>query len=52
MKTESTDIITHCCWDMDPQTAARCRRDPGHEGDHYDPYTSLPWDDPGISWAG
>lgn len=35
MKTESTDVITHVCWDMDPKTKARCRRDPHHQGDHY-----------------
>lgn len=37
MKTESTDVITHVCWDMDPKTKARCRRDPHHQGDHYPP---------------
>ncbi|MET8418460.1 hypothetical protein ACWD7C_37950 [Streptomyces sp. NPDC005134] len=44
MKTESTDIITHVCWDMDPQTAAH------HEGDHYDPLTRRSWNHPGTTW--
>ncbi|WP_406735337.1 hypothetical protein OG508_27985 [Streptomyces sp. NBC_01108] len=51
MKTESTDIITHCCWDMDPKTKARCTLPPGHRGeDHYDPYARASWDQPGTSW--
>ncbi|MFE4330177.1 hypothetical protein ACFRQM_12125 [Streptomyces sp. NPDC056831] len=49
MKTESTDIITHVCWDMDPQTSARCTLEPEHDGDHYTPYTT-PWNQPGTSW--
>lgn len=51
MRTESTDIITHVCWDMDPKTAARCRRSPHHEGDHYDPHTRRSWDHPGTTWS-
>ncbi|MET7552048.1 hypothetical protein ABZS95_41545 [Streptomyces sp. NPDC005479] len=50
MKTESTDIITHVCWDMDPKTKARCRRDPHPKGDHYDPHTRPSWDHPGTTW--
>jgi hypothetical protein len=50
MKTESSRIITHCCWDMDPKTAARCALEPRHKGDHYDPYARPSWDRPGTSW--
>ncbi|MGY4901481.1 hypothetical protein [Streptomyces sp. 900116325] len=50
MKTESSDIITHVCWDMDPRTKARCRRDPQHKGDHYDPHTRPSWNHPGTTW--
>ncbi|MFE7359241.1 hypothetical protein ACFU8Q_40775 [Streptomyces sp. NPDC057543] len=49
MRTESTELITHCCWDMDPKTAARCTLEPEHDGDHYTPHTT-PWNQPGISW--
>ncbi|MFI6729827.1 hypothetical protein [Streptomyces atratus] len=50
MKTESTDRITHCCWDMNPKTAARCTLPPGHKGDHYTPYTRPSWNRPGTTW--
>jgi hypothetical protein len=50
MRTESTAVITHVCWDLDPKTGARCRRDPRHKGDHYDPYTRDSWDHPGTTW--
>jgi hypothetical protein len=51
MKTESTDVITHVCWDLDPKTGARCRKDPHHKGDeHYDPHTRPSWDHPGTTW--
>lgn len=49
MKTESSDIITHCCWDMDRKTSARCTLEPEHDGDHYTPHTT-PWNQPGTSW--
>ncbi|MFF9505464.1 hypothetical protein ACF1BU_18510 [Streptomyces sp. NPDC014724] len=51
MKTESTRIITHCCWDMDPKTYARCTLKPDHTGDHRDWYTRPSWDRPCVSWA-
>ncbi|MET7787240.1 hypothetical protein ABZS93_11520 [Streptomyces sp900116325] len=50
MKTESTDIITHVCWDMDPKTAARCRLKPKHDGAHYDPYQRPSLTHPGTTW--
>ncbi|MFE5096187.1 hypothetical protein ACFRCI_39105 [Streptomyces sp. NPDC056638] len=50
MKTESTDSITHVCWDMDPKTKARCTCPPGHKGDHYARFARPSWDRPGRSW--
>ncbi|WP_406420918.1 hypothetical protein [Streptomyces sp. NBC_00842] len=50
VKTESTDKIPHHCWDMDPKTKARCTREKGHKGAHYDPYARASWDRPGTSW--
>ncbi|MCX4786442.1 hypothetical protein OG369_09690 [Streptomyces sp. NBC_01221] len=50
MKTESTDIIPCYCWNMDPRTKARCTLEPGHKGDHYDPYARPSWDRPGTTW--
>ncbi|MEU6014439.1 hypothetical protein ABZ826_10485 [Streptomyces sp. NPDC047515] len=50
MNTESTDIITHCCWDMHPKTSARCTLEPGHTGDHRDWHTRPSWDRPCVSW--
>lgn len=51
MKTESTDIITHVCWDLDPKTGARCRKDPHHKSnEHYDPLTRPSWNHPGTTW--
>ncbi|MFB6987794.1 MULTISPECIES: hypothetical protein [unclassified Streptomyces] len=50
MRTESTDLIPCCCWDMDPETSARCTLEPGHTGDHYDRFTRPSWDRPCVSW--
>ncbi|MFE7347537.1 hypothetical protein [Streptomyces fimicarius] len=50
MKTDSSDIITHVCWDMDPETGARCTLEPEHDGDHYARFVRPSWDRPGMSW--
>ncbi|MER6103635.1 hypothetical protein ABT115_15255 [Streptomyces sp. NPDC001832] len=50
MRDESSDVITHCCWAMDPKTNARCTLPPGHKGAHYTPYVRRSWDQPGKSW--
>ncbi|MFG2632001.1 hypothetical protein [Streptomyces sp. NPDC048473] len=52
MKDESSCIVTHCCWDMDLETNARCTLEPDHEEerDHYTPYVRSSWDRPGRSW--
>ncbi|SCF66765.1 hypothetical protein [Streptomyces sp. Ncost-T10-10d] len=50
MKTESTHLITHVCWDMDPKTKARCTRPPEHKGDHYARFVRPSWDRPGTTW--
>ncbi|MFB7213566.1 hypothetical protein [Streptomyces sp. NPDC056255] len=45
MRDEASDIIPCYCWDVDPETYARCTREPGHTGDHYDPYHRPSLDD-------
>ncbi|SFX13527.1 hypothetical protein SAMN02787144_1001615 [Streptomyces atratus] len=50
MRDEASDIIPCYCWDVHPQTSARCTREPGHRGDHHDPYARPSWDRPGTSW--
>jgi len=50
MKDAASDIIPCHCWDKHPQKHIRCTQQPGHRGDHFNPYARASWDQPGTRW--